>query len=62
VNEPSQRRQSGGWLATVFDVQTAILISGVLNLLSGGPCMPWPNASALRHDGSDSPQIRSDGG
>jgi hypothetical protein len=52
---------AGGWLATVFDVRTAILISGVLCLLSG-LFMPWRDAGALAPGGDDSPQIRADGG
>lgn len=37
---------AGGWLATVFDLRTAILISGVLCLFSG-LFMPWRKASVL---------------
>lgn len=37
---------AGGWLATVFDVRTAVLISGVMALFSG-LFMPWRNTTAL---------------
>ena len=40
---------AGGWLATVFDVRTAVLISGVLCLFSG-LFMPWRAAQALDLD------------
>lgn len=40
---------AGGWLATVFDVRTAILISGVLCLFSG-LFMPWRRAKSLETD------------
>lgn len=35
-----------GWLATVFEVRTAILVSGLLCLFSG-LFMPWRHAQAL---------------
>lgn len=41
---------AGGWLATVFDVRTAILVSGLLCLFSG-LFMPWRHAQALESPG-----------